>query len=517
VVTGAPPDSTVMDDFALGTTTPAAVVRGGLWNVVTRVIPQLQILVLSVVAARFLGPDEMGRQSFIAFAGLSLVALATAGPPPALARFVGELLGAKKDGQALSLYHVIRRLELLAGALALAALVAIAALGGDPAGAWVLSGVAAGLAVLQAVPSSLLTGAQRWREVSLAGVVCGAASVPLTIGVLAAGGGITGIFAVEAATALVTLLWTSALAQRLVRRLRPPEPLSAGLRRSVLVFAAASAAIGAIHLIVWRRSELLVMDQVSSDAEIALYSIAFAVVSGLARLPDSVEAVAMPAVATLIGRGERDRVRAGFWRSLRLLAVFTPALVAGAAATGPALIELAYGREYRGAGPVMLVMLAPLLVLPLFSMSEAVLFAFGRLRFLLLAGVAGALVDATLALVLIPELDAIGAALANVAAQLAAGLPMLMLLARLQRPVDVALYAIVRGIALAGLLAAAAIGAQELLGTSALGLAAAVAAGVAVFAAAGPLLRPLTSADAEWLAAALGGRGVLARAARRLG
>jgi PST family polysaccharide transporter len=341
--------------------------------------------------------------------------------------------------------------------------------------------------------------------------------VPVTIAVLALGGGITGIFAVEAASMLAALVWTSALARRVIVELRPPSPLPPELRRHVLAFAGMSATIGAIHLIVWRRSELLVMNAVSTDEQIALYSIAFAVVSGLARLPDSVEAVAMPAVATLIGRGERERVRAGFWRALRLLAMFSPVLVAGAAATGPGLIELAYGTEYRDAGDVLLVMLAPLLVLPLFTTSEAVLFALGRLRFLLLAGTAGAVVDAALALALIPSLDAIGAALANVAAQLAAGLPLLVVLARLQRPVEIAFGPLLRGLLVAALVGAAALLVFDLIGTTLLGLVAAVAAGLAVFVTAGPLLRPLLHDDAQWLAAALGGTGWLARAARHLG
>ena len=458
----------------------------------------------------------MGRESLIAFSALSVLALATAGLPPSLARFVGELLGAGKGGEALSLYRFTRRTEIGAAVLATATLAGVAALGSRPTGAWLLAGVGAAFAVAQSVPSSLLIGAQRWREASLAGLVCGVLSVPVTIAVLAAGGGVTGLFAVEAAVALAD-------ADLDVRaRAADPAPPAAAERGAarrvpaVLRIAGTATLIGAIHFVVWRRSELLVMEQVSTDAQIAMYSIAFAVVQGLARLPDSIEAVTMPAVATLLGSGEEDRVRVGFWRSLRLLALLTPALVAGAAVTGPALIELAYGGEYQDAGPVLLVLLAPLLVAPLFSASEAVLFAMGKLWLIVLAGLAATVVDLGLAFALIPAFDAMGAASANTAAQLTAGVPVLLMMGRRMRPVELPPGPLLRGLALALLVGAAAWGARTALGGGAAGIAAAVVTGVVAFITAGSLLRPLAAGDGEWLARALGDRAP-ARVARRFG
>jgi O-antigen/teichoic acid export membrane protein len=470
--------------------------------------------VLSVVAARYLGPDGMGRQSLIAFAGLSVLSFATAGLPPSLARYVGELLGAGKHGEALWLYRFTRRTEAAAALLSVGALAAVAALGGDPAAAWVLAGASAAFAVAQAVPSSLLTGAQRWREVSIAGLVCGIASLPITIVVLANGGGVTGLFAVEAAVALASLVWTSALARRVLVRLPAARRVESGVRRQFLAMAATATLLGAIHFVVWRRSELLVMQRESTDAQIAVYSIAFAIVQGLARVPEAIEAVTMPAVATLIGAGEQERVRAGFWRSLRVLALLTPVLVAGAAVTGPALIELAYGSDYRDAGPVLLVLLVPLALSPLFSAGEGVLFAFGQLRLVVIAGAAATVVDVGLALALIPSLDAIGAAIANCVAQFVAGAPVLVAVARHLHPIEVRRAALVRSLALAVLVAATAWAAQTALG-GVLGIAAAVAVGAAAFALGGALVRPLDADDAEWAARAAGGR--LGGLARRFG
>ena len=60
---------------AVAGTTGSSVLRGGFWNVASVLLPQIYLLVLSIVAARFLGPENMGRQSFIAFIALSATAL----------------------------------------------------------------------------------------------------------------------------------------------------------------------------------------------------------------------------------------------------------------------------------------------------------------------------------------------------------------------------------------------------------------------------------------------------------
>jgi O-antigen/teichoic acid export membrane protein len=518
------PSSTGPDDLVpdpeLGQTSGAAVVTGGLWSVLGRTMPQFQLLVLSVVAARFLGPDGMGRQSLIAFVGITTVMVATAGFPSSLSRFVGELLGAREGGTALGLYRWTWRVETVAAAVAAASLIALGVFGSEPTLAWILVGVASGLAVLQSVPQSLLSGAQRWRDATIVGVVIGVVSVPATIGVLALGGGISGFFAVEVVAIACNLAWTGHLARGVAARLPAPERASPELRRRFLSFAGISTVNVMIQYVVWTRSELLVLDRVSADAQIALYSIAFASVIGLSRIPEAIARVTMPAVATLIGAGELHRVRAGYWRAMRLLLFITPPVVVGAAVTGPALISLAYGDEFSGAGEVLLVLLGPLLVLPLITTSDALLFAFGRLRFLLALGIVATVVDVTLAILLIPRFDALGAAIANAAAQLTAGIPCLWLAARLNAPTDIAWRPLLRGLLLALMVGGIAGATLLVLGDGLFGALAAVLAGVALFALLAPVLRPLPAADAAWLAGALEGKGplrrTLVRALRRL-
>jgi O-antigen/teichoic acid export membrane protein len=480
----------------LGQTTGSGVVTGGLWSVLAGALPQVQLLVLSVVAARFLGPDGMGRQSLIAFAGITTVLIATAGFPSSVTRFVGELLGARQGGVALGLYRWTWRVEIFAAALAAASLIALGLLGTRPLLAWVLVGVASALAVLQTVPQALLTGAQRWRDATVVGLVTGVGAVPATILLLALGGGIAGFFAVEVVAIGINLAWTSRLARHVTVELPAPQPASPELRRRFLAFAGMATLNVLIQYVVWTRSELLVLSQVSPDAQIALYSIAFASVAGLARIPEAIALVTMPAVATLIGAGELHRVRAGYWRAMRLLLFLTPPVAAGAAFTGPALV----------------VLLGPLLVLPLITTSNALLFAFGRLRFLLTMGILATVVNVALAVVLIPRYDALGAAITNAVAQLTAGLPCLWLAARMNAPVDIAWRPLARGLLLALAVGGVAWATLAALGDGLVGALAAVLAGLLLFVVMVPVVRPLPSADVAWLAGALEGEGPVRRA-----
>ncbi len=74
-------------------TTSSSVLRGGLWYVASYAIPQGYTLVISIVAARFLGPEGMGRQSYIAFISLTLTTVLSSSMYVAVMRFIGETSG----------------------------------------------------------------------------------------------------------------------------------------------------------------------------------------------------------------------------------------------------------------------------------------------------------------------------------------------------------------------------------------------------------------------------------------
>jgi O-antigen/teichoic acid export membrane protein len=403
-----------------------SVVTGGAWNSASRLIPQLYVLAISIAGARFLGAESFGRQSFISFVELSLILLLTGGLSLAVVRFIGDSLGRGRSAPVARLVTWAWRVEGVAALVGGGTLVAASLAGADPEAAWLFAAVACTMGVLHAVPSSLLVGMQRWRDASIVGLITGAVATVATVAVLAAGGGITGMFAVEAVISAGNLVWTTMLARRALGRVAPwrgPELDHEAWRvlRSRAWRYALPASYGfLLTLVVWRRSEFFFLERYSTDTQIALYSVVFAFVAALTQFPDAIAAVALPAVATLSGAGEADRIRVGFARGLRMVALVALPITAVALAIGPRLLKLLFGPDFSGTEPVLLIMLVPFPLLPLLSLSRSVLAGLGKLRVPLIAETIAAAVNISLAFALVRDHGAVGAAVSNVAAQLTA-------------------------------------------------------------------------------------------------
>ena len=180
------------------------------------------------------------------------------------------------------------------------------------------------------------------------------------VAVLAAGGGIVGMFAVEGAVAIVNLAWIGTVASRHFRRLAAKSEPAPDLERAALRFAGLTTIGALLTFVVWKRSEFFFLAHYSSDAQIALYSIAFAVVTAVVVLPERLAIVATPVFARLRGAEDAVGIREGFGRTLRLMVLAMLPLAAGIVAVGPLFLELIYGDEYADVGPVLMILAAGL-------------------------------------------------------------------------------------------------------------------------------------------------------------
>lgn len=479
-------------------TTGHAVILSGLWNSFSQATPLLLTLVVSVAAARYLGPSGMGRQSFIAFAMISLTQLISEGLKESLMRSIGEARGADRPGAIRGLVRWALRIQ-LAGALAGAAVLALAALlGAPPQAAWVFASLTCLMLTLQGVPWAVLTGSQQWRRASTVGLVTGVVTAPATILVLALGGGITGMFAVAAVGACWSLAWTTVLARRSFGTLpKAAEPFP-DLQARTVRYAQLATLMTLATFVVWQRSEFLFLNAYSNNRQIAFYSIPFAAMGAISLIPASLAGVLSPAFATLHGAREHGRVRSGYWRAQRLLLIVSIPLMAGFAALGPALIRLIYGGDYRPAGPVLLILLSVLPLIPLLAVTNALLVGMGLLRVALAWEVVGGAATIGLNFLLVPSHAAIGAAIADVGGQFTAVLPILIYANRIAGPVALDLPAIGRLI-VSGALAGGVAWAGVTLVGGAGGLLLGVVLGLLVFAALAVLLRVVPYGDREWV------------------
>lgn len=482
-----------------------SLVGGSAWTAMRLIVPQFYVVATSILAARFLTPAEMGRQSYIAFIALSLTMLATAGVPIAFQRVGGQALGNGQHAQLAYLLSWSRRVEVVAAAIAGAAMASAAALGSEPTAAWLLAGGVCVVGVLQSIPAAALAVLQRWRGISVTGVILGAVSTIAVAAVLAAGGGITGMFAVELAVWSVGLGIAWSLARRAMAELGVRPIKSLDLRRHAIRWALVSSFTGILSFVVWRRSEFLFLNEFSADEQIAMFSIAFAAVTALMKPPEAVGQVLAPAFATMSGARLTGRISGGYARATRLLLFVSIPLTALALAVGPTVIELAYGSAYSEAGTLFAIMAPMVPLLSLVNVSRGLIVGVGRQRSLVAVGVFAAVSNLALALFLVRRFDATGAAISNAAAQALAGCAYIRIARALTGPTELAPAAVARNVVAAGGAGAAAWAACSALG----GVAGAVA-GVAVFAVGycglATLLGVMSGDDGRWLAALVGER-----------
>lgn len=509
-------DTPTANGAAAAATTSTSVARGGLWYTAAAVIPQLYTLAISIVAARILGPDDMGRQSFIGFVAVVTSLIVAAGFPVAVTRHVAEQLGAER---AETLPDLVRWGWRLAAAGALAALVALVgavAAGAEPTLAWLFAAILAAGLVLGKVPAAFLLGVQRWREVSTIGLITGLVSTVAMVTVLWAGGGISGMLAVQASITLWTLIWMTRRARRRMAELTTMSVPDPDVHRRTVRYAFVASLGVPITIVIWFRFEFFFLDWFSADSEIAVYSIAFAAVNALVLIPQMLGATVAPAFATLFGAGQHRRIRTGYSRALRVLLLLTLPLTAGALAVGPEMLAVVYGEQYREAGRLLVIMILLLPLIPLYHVSASLLVGLGLQRVPLVVGAVGAAITIVLDVLLIRRYDAVGAALGNAGGQLATTLPIIVYAVLRARPVEWEGGALIRA-ALAAVACGAAARATLAAIEGGVGVVAAVVAGFAAFVLAAAVLRILPAQDAEWLREVAGGRagrvvGVVCRA-----
>jgi stage V sporulation protein B len=215
-------------------------------------------------------------------------------------------------------------------------------------------------------------------------------------------------------------------------------------------------------------------------------------------VPQTLANALSPAVATLLGAGQHERIRTGYSRSLRLLLIASFPIAAGGLVLGPETLRLVFGSSFAGSSVPLLVLLAPFPLIPLMTLSYSLVVGLGKIRFPLVVGAGSAALNVALDLALIPGHAAVGAAIANACAQGATAAVSIAYGARLTAPVRWEAVTLLRAAAAAALGGVAAWAALALLG-GAPGVVAGLVAGIAVYALAAARLRILPHQDATWV------------------
>jgi len=193
-----------------------------------------------------------------------------------------------------------------------------------------------------------------------------------------------------------------------------------GLRMRMMPFALQSVASMAVSQIVWGRSEVILLKNLCSDiSQVSYYSVAFTMAEQLLLVATTFGSAVGVTIFAQYGRDKSKLpdLAATAFRCIALVSI--PLHLIAASLAVPALL-LFYGHKFEGAA--MVVALAPVLCMfkAYFAPAQSLLQSSERQIQVITATVLAGIVDIGVAWCLIPTHGAVGACIANGAAQLTA-------------------------------------------------------------------------------------------------
>jgi O-antigen/teichoic acid export membrane protein len=390
----------------------------GLENIISSVVG----LFTSIAIARALGPSKMGYIIYVTWIASVVGSLGGIGISATTRKYMAEFLGMGDRGTARYIYFRTLLLQIGMATLATGGILV-----------WVLRDanaeykLASALIVLSIWPSMVNsisamanTATEELSRNMPASVVSTliyftaiAATLVFKWGVLGVG---LAFFSMRAVDFLVRFFPT--IKRILAWETAHVQPV--GLPKRMMTFAWQSVASMIVALIVWNRSEVILLRYLCSDIrQIAYYSLAFSMAEQLLLSATVFGSAAGATIFAQIGR-DKSKLPALTASSFRYLALTSiPLHVIASALAVPALL-LFYGNQYKGA--VVVVMLAPLLCLPkaFIGPVQSLLQSAEQQSYVILATVLAGIVDVGVAWYLIRAHGAVGACIGSGAAQVTA-------------------------------------------------------------------------------------------------
>lgn len=384
---------------------------GVSWSTLSSALALPLAIGVSVLLARTLGPSDFARFAYLSFLVPFLIQAADLGFSQAATREASRAVAAGDLARGGELCGRVVGWNLLRLPVVLAAILALARPGLVEGALVVAFGVVAtfgsGLVIALTAENRVATTAKLafLQAVAAAGAGSGAA--------LAGASGTT-VWAVSFASGVAAapgwLLTASPSLRRAAMTPRLPRTLPGGFWRFALVAAAASAG----SILVFSRSEVVVLEALDQHRELAVFALAAGLAQRLTTPVDTLLGPLIPAMSAL-DAAHPARLTAGFERALRLSASGV-AFVCSAALVGTALAApLLFGPEYEGVGPAFVALALVSLLRAAAQPYTALAYAVGRPGVTLRALTIGLGVDLAVALATIPALGVWGAVLANAA------------------------------------------------------------------------------------------------------
>jgi O-antigen/teichoic acid export membrane protein len=326
--------SSILRDTALNFGALAFTVVGGLAS--------------SILIARYLGPTLAGGYSYVGWTVAVIATIAEGGMTFAIVKFVAQLRGAQKEGEAVGLAAELLKRQIWVGIVAALILIGVSfGVRAYPFPRLLLLGALTVFPwVVGQVFTAALSGSGRFDLSSLLTSAGALAQVALVLIVIAMRGGAGGMLLTVTGKLSVPLIFGWIAWRAVSKSSSSQDQVSDESVKSAKRFAWSTMAITICYMVLWQRSEIFLVERYCAIAAVAFYSISYSIVELLAEGAATFSRVLMQRSSAAFGGTGTRGAAAYFGDGVKYMQMVSVPICGLIVVTAPTLVQKIYGPAY---------------------------------------------------------------------------------------------------------------------------------------------------------------------------
>jgi O-antigen/teichoic acid export membrane protein len=390
------------------------IAKNSFWYGVETFVELFLTIFTSVAIARSIGPEKLGYFLYMAWIATMVETVGTFGIPATTRKYMSEYFGRGQMGIARTVFYRTLRMQTCIAAVITVVSLFFIWFFGDPRYHLISLFIIGGMFphMVNLIPALGNTALEDMRANVFASLVSTAIFVLAVFLSLHFGWNLLGIsvglFVMRAVELPIRLI-------PLIRRLNQhsPEPLDRILGKRMFVFSGQSLVLMVIGLVVWNRSEMVILKNFCADIrQVAFYSVAFNLTERLLLFSQVFGTATGATMMAQYGRNS-SQVRGLVGTSVRYLALISFPVHFGLAAIAGPVMWIIYGGRYSEAVPALIVTACLGIPKAFLIPVQALLSSWERQDLIIRWGLISGALNLILDFALIPKHGALGAALAN--------------------------------------------------------------------------------------------------------
>lgn len=398
------------------------IARNAGWYGLETALDAVVAMFTSIAIARYLGPEKLSYLIYVMWIANVISSLGGLGIPATTSKYMAEFLGKGDRGTARYIYFRTLLLQIALATVATCGVLFWISMDAkaDYRLAAALIGISIWPSMVNFVSAQANVATEELSRNLPASVVSTIAYFTAILGTLIFKWGVVGVGAAYLASRAIDFLVRLFPTMKRVLSWGVTHAYPQELGKRMITFAWQSVITMVVALIVWNRSEVMLLKNLCHDVrQVTFYSVAFSLAD---RLLIGASIFGSAISTTIFAQYGRDQSKLSLLTasSFRYLALSTiPLHFIAAALAAPALLLL-YGNKYADAA--MVVTLAPLLCMPKAFLGpvQSLLQSHERQSYVIAATILAGVVDWSVAWYLIPSHGAVGACIGSGAAQILA-------------------------------------------------------------------------------------------------